>query len=220
MLIFQDEGDALLAAGVGGGAELVVDGGAVSGDIVEPPEVEAADLIGLELLGQGDAGARTSSCLLKSVVAVKESALRCGLKWESGAPGQSTLNSGLAMSVTRRLYFARMARARARSSEARSVMFLPHRVRSSTHCRPKSLAATEQAWSKSSEISLVITLSLKGEFIWAKARSGTDRAAVAQADVARNSRRVVIPILFPASKASACWFIASGETVPLTIRIL
>src|ERR1017187_2108066 len=69
-------------------------------------------------------------------------------------------------------------------------MFLPQMVRSSTHCMPKSFAATEQAWSKSSEISLVMTLSLKGEFIWAKARIGVANAAAAQLAVARNSRRV------------------------------
>ena len=35
-------------------AQLVVDGGAVGRLIVQPPEVEAADAIGLELLGQFD----------------------------------------------------------------------------------------------------------------------------------------------------------------------
>jgi len=56
MLIFEDESYALPACGLGGGAEFVVDGGAVGRLIVETPEVEAADFIGLELFGGFNAG--------------------------------------------------------------------------------------------------------------------------------------------------------------------
>ena len=136
--------------------------------------------------------ARTSSCFLKSAVAAKESFWALNL--ERGAPGQSTLKSGLAMSVTRRLYLARMACARVTSSELRSAMFLPHRARISTHWSPNSFEATEHAWSKSGDISSVMTLSLKGEFACARARLGQAKealvAATAKVASARNVRRV------------------------------
>src|SRR5260370_1502514 len=80
-----------------------------------------------------------------------------------GAPGQSTLNSGLAMSVTCRLYLARIFCASAISASEEAWRFLPHISRSSTHCRPKSFAITEHAWSKSCEISSEITEILKGD---------------------------------------------------------
>ena len=51
-LVFEDQQDALFAGGLCGGAELVVNGGAVRSHIVEAPEVEAADFVGAELFGQ------------------------------------------------------------------------------------------------------------------------------------------------------------------------
>src|SRR5258705_11513208 len=83
--------------------------------------------------------------------------------WDLGAPVQSTLNSGLAMSVTCRLYLARIFCASAISASVETWRFLPHISRSSTHCRPKSFAITEHAWSKSCEISSEITEILKGD---------------------------------------------------------
>ena len=62
-----------------------------------------------------------------------------------GAPGQSVLKRGLAMSVTRNWYLARIFSARSRSSPERSIRFLPPMDRSSIQCRPKSLATTEHA---------------------------------------------------------------------------
>src|SRR5439155_17250617 len=80
-----------------------------------------------------------------------------------GAPGQSTLNSGLAMSVTCRLYLARIFCASAISASEEAWRFLPHISRSSTQCKPKSFAITEHAWSKSCEISSEITDILTGD---------------------------------------------------------
>jgi hypothetical protein len=51
---------------------------------------------------------------------------------------------------------------------------------------------TEQAWSKSLEISSEMTLSLKGEVIEAMARMRALRATVAQAAVVRKVRREVV----------------------------
>ena len=44
----------MFADDFGGGAKLFIDGGAVGSDVVESPEVEAANLVGLELFGEGD----------------------------------------------------------------------------------------------------------------------------------------------------------------------
>src|ERR1700744_3524416 len=89
-----------------------------------------------------------------------------------GAPGQSTLNSGLAISVTCNLYFARIFFASAISASVDTCRFLPHISRISTQCRPNSFAITEQAWSKSCEISSEITESLNGEPAAAMPNSG------------------------------------------------
>src|SRR5579864_5616320 len=81
-----------------------------------------------------------------------KSALNCaplGLNFDFGAPGQSTLKSGLAMSVTRSLYFSRIRRASAISLASRFRMFLFHIPRSSIHSMPNSCAATSQARPKS-----------------------------------------------------------------------
>src|ERR1700734_3162330 len=83
--------------------------------------------------------------------------------WDLGAPGQSTLNKGLAMSVTCRLYLANIFCASAISASDEAWRFLPHISRSSTHCSPKSFAMTEHAWSKSCEFSSEITAILKGD---------------------------------------------------------
>src|SRR5271154_3579038 len=80
-----------------------------------------------------------------------------------GAPGQSTLNNGLAMSVTCSLYLANIFCASAISASEEAWRFLPHISRSSTHCRPKSFAMTEHAWSKSCETSSEITEILNGD---------------------------------------------------------
>src|ERR1700730_16857663 len=83
--------------------------------------------------------------------------------WDFGAPGQSTLNSGLAMSVTCRLYLASIFCASAISASEEAWRFLPHISRNSTQCKPKSFAITEHAWSKSCEISSDMTAILKGD---------------------------------------------------------
>ena len=48
--IFQQQDQVALGAGLSGGAQLVVDRGAIGRLILQPPEVEAADAIGFELL--------------------------------------------------------------------------------------------------------------------------------------------------------------------------
>src|ERR1700723_1273724 len=67
------------------------------------------------------------------------------------------------MSVTCRLYLASIFCASAISASEEACRFLPHISRSSTHCKPKSFAIMEQAWSKSCEISSEITEILKGD---------------------------------------------------------
>src|ERR1017187_2034955 len=89
---------------------------------------------------------------------------RLGLYFEVGAPGQSTLKSGLPMSVTRSWYFVTIFCASAISADASFIRFLFHRPRTSIHCIPNSRAATWHAWSKSWEISSVITATRKGDF--------------------------------------------------------
>ena len=53
--VFEDEEDVLLGGFFCGFLEHIVDGGAVGRDVVEAPEIEAADLVGAELLGERDA---------------------------------------------------------------------------------------------------------------------------------------------------------------------
>jgi len=130
----------------------------------------------------------TSSCSLKPKLAPKLSFL--GLYGERGAPGQSVLKSGLAMSVTRSLYLSRMALALAMSASSSVEMFLPHMERNSTHSRPKSLAITEQAWSKSGEISSLITATRNVDFNLAAITDKGNVFAAAAAPVAlRKVRR-------------------------------
>ena len=54
-LIFEDQQELLFACFVGCFEELGVDGFAIGSLVVETPEVEAADAVGLELAGEGDA---------------------------------------------------------------------------------------------------------------------------------------------------------------------
>ena len=44
-LILQQQQNALLAGDLGGGTQLLIDGRAIGRNIVQPPEVEAADLL-------------------------------------------------------------------------------------------------------------------------------------------------------------------------------
>ena len=88
--------------------------------------------------------ARTSSWFLE-VGGRGKGVGRCVLNLERGAPGQSTLKSGIAMSVTRRLYLARMACARETSSGVEVGNVLSPEGTNFHHCRPKSFEATEQA---------------------------------------------------------------------------
>src|SRR5258707_6021600 len=67
------------------------------------------------------------------------------------------------MSVTWRLYLARIFCASAIPVSEEAWRFLPHISRSSTYRKPKSFAITEQAWSKSCEISSEITEILNGD---------------------------------------------------------
>ncbi len=64
-LVFEDEEDALPAGGFGGGAEVIVDGLAEGGGVVDAPEVEAADLVGAELSGEGDGAGEDVGLLLE-----------------------------------------------------------------------------------------------------------------------------------------------------------
>src|SRR5437764_425331 len=73
------------------------------------------------------------------------------------------------------------ARTAAASRPVAVWRFLPHISRISTNFRPKSLAMTEQAWSKSWEISSEITEILKGELDagdWPKSGRVAHAAAV------------------------------------------
>jgi hypothetical protein len=54
-LVLDHEQQALLSYNLRGGAKLFIDGRAVRSDIFQPPEVEAANLVGAELLCQRDA---------------------------------------------------------------------------------------------------------------------------------------------------------------------
>src|SRR5579859_441079 len=68
------------------------------------------------------------------------------------------------------------------SASGSSVMFFPHMLRSSIHCRPKSCATTEQTWSKSCEISSLMTATWKGQAARAaRAKAAKDVAAAAEA---------------------------------------
>ena len=86
-----------------------------------------------------------------------------GLNFDLGAPGQSTLKSGPAISVTRRLFFFRMLFASAISLASRFTTFLSHMLRSSIHSIPNCCDATSQARPKSCEISSLITAILNGD---------------------------------------------------------
>ena len=88
-----------------------------------------------------------------------------GLNFDWGAPGQSTLNKGLAMSVTRNLARSRRRRASATSLLSSLTIFLFHMLRSSIHSRPNSFETISTARAKSWEISSLMTAIRKGEFI-------------------------------------------------------
>ena len=52
--VFEHEENALLARGFRCGPELFINRGAIGCDIVDAPEIEAPDLVGLEGLGERD----------------------------------------------------------------------------------------------------------------------------------------------------------------------
>src|SRR5580698_9240977 len=102
------------------------------------------------------------------------------------------------MSVTCNLYLARIFCASAISASVEVWRFLPHISRSSTHCRPKSFAITEHAWSKSCEISSEITAILKGDceaFVVPKSGRVAQAAAVIPAPARK--LRLETPSMFP-----------------------
>src|SRR5207247_5475801 len=80
-----------------------------------------------------------------------------GLNGDFGAPGQSVLKTGEAISETRSLKRSRTPRASATSCASQFMMFLPCIARSSTYPRPNSRAATSHARPKTCEISSVRT---------------------------------------------------------------
>ena len=141
--------------------QLVIDGLAIRGLIVKPPEVKAADAVGGKLFRQLNGAIENFTLLVVGEVRVELIMLRTELGL--GAPGQSTLKSGLAMSVTRRLFFFRRRCASAISLASRLTTFLFHMVRSSIHSIPNCWEATSQAWPKSCEISSLMTAILKGD---------------------------------------------------------
>src|SRR6185437_3048133 len=132
----------------------------------------------------------SASCALKSSSAWKVS--RRSLCLDVGAPCQSTLNRGLAMSVNFRLYFARIRFDSAIWFASSVVMFLFHMPRSSIQLRPKSFAATEHEWSKSCEISSLMTATRNGQLAAAaRILSGAAQNAAPATAPAINSRREI-----------------------------
>ena len=102
VLVFEHERQAALRRLGRRRAHDVVDRGAVRLLIVEPPEIEDADPIGVE-------GARELERALEQLVLLRRSvklapnSSRVGLNGDFGAPGQSTLKIGDARQATRRL---------------------------------------------------------------------------------------------------------------------
>src|SRR5579859_673861 len=151
----------------------------------------------LNALAMARLRSKTSSCCSKVKSALNWSCRllgsALGLYLDLGAPGQSVLKSGLAISVTRNLFFCRMRRASATSLASRLTMFLSHMPRNSIHCMPNSLEATSQTWPKSCPISSLITAILNGERdAPEKANAGMEEAAApatVKPKLARKSRR-------------------------------
>lgn len=167
----------MLAGFLGCVHELLIDRGAVWGLILKPPEIEAPHTVGTEGLRQFD-GTLQNFFLLPEVEIGFE--VVTFAVFRLGAPGKSTLNSGLAMSVTRSLYFSSMRRASAISLGSRLRMFLFHIPRSSIHRIPNSHDATSQERPKSCEISSLITAMRKGDFA---VEGSLSRSGVAGADL-------------------------------------
>src|ERR1019366_2680468 len=156
--VFEDERDALSLRGLGGGAELVVDGCAVGCLVFETPEIEAADFVGLELFRERDACGEDVVLLVEvgrgGVVLVAGAEFRARRARPVNLE-ERTADVGDAQVVLRQDGL--------RAGDIVGVEVgdvLAQRARISTHPRPKSFAATEQACSKSSEVSSVMTLSL------------------------------------------------------------
>src|ERR1700733_9621898 len=101
------------------------------------------------------------SCALASKSAWNWS--RVWLCEERGAPGQSVLNRGLAISVTRNLCSPRSFFASSTCFASSSVTFLSHIERSSIQRSPKSTETIWHAFSKSWVISSLITARRKGQ---------------------------------------------------------
>src|SRR6266404_7667650 len=131
----------------------------------------------------------TSSCCSNVKSALNWSLL--GLNFDFGAPGQSTLNSGLAMSVTRRLYFFRRRSDSAISLEFRSSTFLFHMPRSSIQLMPNLCEAISHARPKSCPISSLMTAILKGDLerFTAHTAAGMVVAAAVAPNAVTKSRR-------------------------------
>src|ERR1700689_35448 len=103
------------------------------------------------------------SCALASKSAWNWS--RLSPRVDRGAPGQSVLNNGLAISVTRSLFSSRIFRASSSSFASSSVTFLFHVVPNSIQCRPKSPGTIWHSFSKSCVISSLIPASLNGHVL-------------------------------------------------------
>src|SRR5689334_3069249 len=137
-------------------------------------------------LASAKARSSSSSCCAKV-----KSAPYCGvfgLNSDFGAPAQSVLNTGDAISETRRLNLSSTALASAMSFASHMITFLLCIARSSTQPRPNSRAAISQAWGKSCEISSVITDSLNEEALPIRQVNGS----AAMPTPRRKSRRVGI----------------------------
>ena len=183
----------MLASGFSGIAEFVVDGVTVGLLVLEAPEIEAANLVSLELFGDGDGGIEDLVLLFKvgqdgGVVAF----LRAGFGARRAGPvdlEEWAANVGDAQVVLRKDGL--------RAGDFVGVKLVDGLVPEVADLDPPEaevVGGDGEAWSKSSEISSVMTLILNGDLRWAKARMGAAKAAVAQAAVARKLRRVVIGI--------------------------
>src|SRR5262245_48124459 len=138
-------------------------------------------------LASANARSNSSSCC-SNVKSEAPNSGFFGLYGDFGAPGQSVLKIGDAISDTRRLNFLRIAWASAMSCAFQLMMFLSCIARSSTQPRPNSFEATSHACAKSWEISSVITDSLNAEVSNAR-----PSGSAATPRLNRNSRRDGIP---------------------------
>ena len=96
-LVFENEDDSIFLRLFGSLPQFVIDGRAIRSLILQPPEIEATNAVCLKCFGHRDGTIQDFILLLKVKFAPKALA---SLNFDFGAPGQSILNSGLAISVT------------------------------------------------------------------------------------------------------------------------